>query len=212
GARRYRRPRAGLGGRESRPGTPARGPRGLDPAGRGARTPATTATRSLHVAGAGGTGRRRHRPGHGMQRGFREDAPVARPPGAAAAIGGLDMTHPRDTFDARARDAHRAALDALSPGLRAQLRRRTRLALAGEAAGRDSRVAAPRWGWIAAPAMALALAFALPRPGAEDTAPSAPVAVAPASEMELAAPLEQDPDFYLWLASADAVALAANRR
>src|SRR5690606_12809027 len=208
-ARRRRRPRAGLGGRRSRPGTPARGPRGLDPAGRGARTPAATTARGLHVAGAGGTGCRRHRPGHGLQRGLREDAPVARPPGAAAGTGGLDMTHREDAFDARAREAHRAALHALSPAVRAQLRRRTRLALAGEAAADGAPATAPRWGWIAAPAMALALAFALPWPGAQDTTPSAPVAVAPAPEMELAAPLEQDPDFYLWLASADAVALAA---
>lgn len=123
------------------------------------------------------------------------------------------MTHPHDTFDTRARAAHRASLEALSPAVRAQLRRRTHLALAGEPAGHGTRVAAPRWGWIAAPALALALAlaFALPWPGAEDSAPSAPVAVAPAPEMELAAPLEQDPDFYLWLASADAVALAADR-
>lgn len=121
------------------------------------------------------------------------------------------MTHREDALDARAREAHRAALHALSPAVRAQLRRRTRLALAGEPAGHGTRVAAPRWGWIAAPALALALAFALPWPGAEDSAPSAPVAVAPAPELEVAAPLEQDPDFYLWLASADAVALAADR-
>lgn len=117
-------------------------------------------------------------------------------------------------FDARARDAHRAAADSLSPRVRAQLRQRTRLALGGiGSAVAASRPAAPRWGWVAAPALALALAFALPRPAGDSPGnqPAETMAEAPAQPTELAAPLEQDPDFYLWLASADAVALAADR-
>lgn len=124
------------------------------------------------------------------------------------------MTFEDRAFERHARDAHRAALRSLSPRVRAQLQRRTRLALAGEAPARArDRAATPRWGWIAAPAMALAFAFALPWPGADDpgTAPAATVAAPPASAAELAAPLEHDPDFYLWLATADAVALASDR-
>jgi len=111
----------------------------------------------------------------------------------------------------QARQAHQAALRSLSPHVRAQLQRRTRLALAGQ--GAAGATGSPRRGWIAAPALALLLAFALPWPGARDAEAPRPesVAVDAAPAVELAAPLEHDPDFYLWLASADAVALAGDR-
>lgn len=123
-------------------------------------------------------------------------------------------------FDQRAREAHQAALQSLSPRVRTQLRLRTRQALSGAVPATTP--PAPRWGWIAAPALALALAFALPWPGGRDAADpaSAPIAattpatLAPApagNEVEVAAPLEYDPDFYLWLATADAIALASDR-
>ena len=123
------------------------------------------------------------------------------------------MTFDQHPLDTRARQAHAASLRALSPRVRAQLQRRTRLALAGE--GPANAMQQPRWGWVAAPALALLLAFALPSPGPRDantdTAAPAAVATQAAPVVELAAPLEQDPDFYLWLASADAVALAGDR-
>jgi hypothetical protein len=120
-------------------------------------------------------------------------------------------TTDRRTIEQQARDAHHAALQALSPHVRTQLQRRTRLALSGHASAGAPRAA--RWGWFAAPALALLLAFALPWPGAqhEDAAPSVVLATQAARSVELAAPLEQDPDFYLWLASADAVAMAGDR-
>jgi hypothetical protein len=121
------------------------------------------------------------------------------------------MTFDPHPPDRQARAAHQAALRSLSPHARAQLQRRIRLALAGDRSGSDLRQ--PRWGWIAAPALALAGAFALPWPGgdAPGTTATARVASDAAPAAELAAPLEQDPDFYLWLASADAVALARDR-
>lgn len=120
------------------------------------------------------------------------------------------MTFDPHAFDERAGATHQAALRSLSPHVRAQLQRRTRLALAG---GRPTAAMRLRWGWVAAPALALAVAFALPWPEAHDAGTAAPPTVAggTAPAAELAAPLEQDPDFYLWLASADAVALARDR-
>ena len=129
----------------------------------------------------------------------------------------------RQAFDRRARETHHAALQGLSPRVRAQLRLRTRQAMAGIAPVHAATATArpPRWGWIAAPALALALAFALPWPGSHDTTnpASTPIAAVPAATppattapvVQVAAPLEQDPDFYLWLATADAIALAGDR-
>lgn len=121
------------------------------------------------------------------------------------------MTSHEDMPERQAREAHQAALRSLSPHVRTQLQRRTRLALAGQ--GATDMVGSPRWRWIAAPVLALLLAFALPWPGPRDAdAPApAPIALETPPAVELAAPLEQDPDFYLWLASADAVALAGDR-
>src|SRR5690606_15092398 len=201
-----RRPgRGGLGRRQPGPLAATRWPRGLEPAVGRTGAVAATAAGSLHAARAGGTGRRRHRARHGMQRGLGEDTPVARPPGVATGTGGLDMTPETQAFERRARAAHQAAVQALAPRVRAQLRLRARQATAGGGPDR-----APRWGWIAAPALALALAFALPWPGTRDDPAPAPAPVAAAPAVEVAAPLEQDPDFYLWLASADAIALASD--
>ena len=113
-------------------------------------------------------------------------------------------------LDRRARAAHEAALHALSAQARLQLRRRTRLALDGERPTTERRPS--RWGWIAAPALAIVVAFAVqdPAPQRADQAASAPVAADPAAPPDLAAPLEHDPDFYLWRASADAFALAGD--
>ncbi len=116
---------------------------------------------------------------------------------------------PRDeglaAFERQARAAHARALEALSPRTRAQLHNRLQAALAR---GRP----APRrdWRWIAAPALALALALWLPRPGVEDPGVD-PALVAAAATGALASPvaaLEQDPEFYAWLGSDDASALA----
>ena len=68
------------------------------------------------------------------------------------------------------------------------------------------------WRWAAAPALALALAFWLPRMGTQAPVADDPAQVAAAAAAAAEAPvvpLEQDPEFYAWLASADALALAS---
>jgi hypothetical protein len=113
-------------------------------------------------------------------------------------------------FDAQARAAHARSLDALSPRVHAQLHQRRRAALA--AGNADAAPALHRrhgWAWLGAPALALALAFGAPWRSAHEPAPALPVAASVAASNAAPATLEQDPDFYLWLASADAVALAS---
>jgi len=109
-----------------------------------------------------------------------------------------------DPLAQRARALHEASLDAVSPRVRAQLLLRRQAATAPArtpARGRD-------WRWAAAPALALALAFGLPR-GVETPGSDASLQVAAAAVDSPAMPLEQDPEFYAWLASADALALAS---
>jgi hypothetical protein len=111
-------------------------------------------------------------------------------------------------FDARVRDAHAGALDALTPRVRAQLHQRRRAALSATGAP----VALHHrhgWAWLGAPALALALAFAAPWRTAHDPAPVLPAVASAVAANAAPATLEQDPDFYLWLASSDAVALAS---
>ena len=89
-------------------------------------------------------------------------------------------------FDRRTREVHEQSLQALSPRVRAQQHNRLQAAVsAPRGAGHLH-----RWGLATAAAPAV-------------VATANPVASDPP------ATLEQDPDFYLWLASADAVALAS---
>ena len=114
-----------------------------------------------------------------------------------------------DALAMRARELHGQALAAISPRTRAQLHNRLQ-ALAMDPKRKAGGIG--DWRWVAAPALALALAFGLPWdatqvPAADD---SAQIAAAAAAAMEVpVAALEQDPEFYAWLASADAVALAS---
>ena len=111
----------------------------------------------------------------------------------------------------RARELHQQSLEALSPRTRAQLHNRLRAVLAPEATQARRR----DWRWAAAPALALALAFALPwqdtqlQPPAGGPQVASTAADAAALMQVPVSPLEQDPEFYAWLASADALALAS---
>jgi hypothetical protein len=110
-------------------------------------------------------------------------------------------------FDRRARALHSGALAAISPRVRAQLHNRRRAM-----ATRPSR-APHHWSWAAAAVLALALAFGAPwrsmhEPASDTRVAQVPATAAPAPAT-LDQTLDQDPDFYLWLASADAVALAS---
>ena len=107
-------------------------------------------------------------------------------------------------FDRRARALHAQALAALSPRVRAQLHNRQRAAAAGQPSRQPH-----HWSWAAAAVLALAVAFGAPWRSVHEPANDALVAQPSATVPPAVAPLDQDPDFYLWLASADAVALAS---
>lgn len=125
------------------------------------------------------------------------------------------MTHPIDT---RLRDAWHDAGQAVTPAMRGRLRAARRTALSG-AHRADGAAARPGWGlqWIGMPAAALAavVAVALLVPRGDDvqvtpvvSVQQPAVAVDPIGDpvpvgtdpLEVLA-LEDDPDFYLWLAS-----------
>ena len=108
-------------------------------------------------------------------------------------------------FDRRAREVHEQSLQALSPRVRAQLHNRLQAAVsAPRGAGHVH-----RWGLATAAALALAIGFGLTWTGIDDATAPAVVATTNPVASDPPATLEQDPDFYLWLASADAVALAS---
>lgn len=125
-------------------------------------------------------------------------------------------THPTDRlpmdagadarFDAAIRTRHATALAQLSPQVRAQLAQRRVAALRGERAGaRRHRLRFAVAGFAAL--CALALGVRLYPQGAPSTpaaAPSAQLASTPVGSL----PLDEDPDFYAWLGSADAPRLA----
>ena len=108
-----------------------------------------------------------------------------------------------DAFDARLRNAHAASLEALSPRVQAQLARRRRAALAPP---RSSR-ARTGLGWALGALAACAVAVGMFRPATHEArTPTLAIATpaAPAPDT-----LEDNPDFYLWLASRDADSLAS---
>jgi hypothetical protein len=117
------------------------------------------------------------------------------------------MTTAPDPADLHARQLHVQALANTSPRTLARLRDARR---AATAVGIPSRRASSARPWLAGGALAAVLALAvvvLPRDPA-----SAPVVasgtVAATAPAEPVVPLQEDPGFYLWLASADATALA----
>lgn len=117
----------------------------------------------------------------------------------------MNPTHESD-FDLRARQAHAAALERISPQTLTRLR-----------AARRQSPAPPRraWPWLAATAFSGMLAVMVglqwlpsdpaPAPQADDPAFAAGAADAalPANAL-----LDENPDLYLWLASSDAPPLA----
>ena len=123
---------------------------------------------------------------------------------------GFDSTVPGSAdpgasdLDRRARDAHRASLDRLTPATRARLRA-ARDAASGAAARPGGRL--PAWPLAGAFAAACVVAVALQlRPGLPVPGPAAPLAAAAVADADTTAVLDETPDFYLWLASGDAIA------
>ena len=118
-----------------------------------------------------------------------------------------DMTHhPR--FDGALRTHHAASLRQLSPRVRAQLAQRRNAALRGElrtAASHGMRYAAA--GFAAVCALAIGLQFG-PMTGRQTPAAGTGIAPAPSATTSTATMLDEDPEFYAWLASSDAQLVA----
>ena len=120
----------------------------------------------------------------------------------------MDATH-ADAFDAALREYHAAALAHLSPRVHAQLAQRRKAALRGEGRTRPThRLRFAVAGVAAVCALAVGLRLSFP------TSPT-PTSVPPVSALAQATPtsggsmpLDEDPDFYAWLGSADATRLA----
>lgn len=123
-----------------------------------------------------------------------------------------------DALDAAARRAHAAALEQLSPRVRAQLTLRSRDALSGA----HARPQARWWPGLAAGSVAvLALAVGLrlqdpPDPPPKSARPAVAATATAIDPDETTPPedvpadfetLDENPDFYLWLASDEAGAL-----
>jgi len=131
-------------------------------------------------------------------------------------------THPDHSgsdarFDEAVRRTHAVAVDRLSPRVRAQLAQRRNAALRGEAvapARVGLRYAAA--GFAALCALAIGLQFgSMPAPASLDpgiASTSAPASLDPGIASTSATPdttmLDEDPEFYAWLASADAQQIA----
>ena len=109
-----------------------------------------------------------------------------------------------DAFDTRLREAHAASLAHLSPRVRAQLALRRR----GTASPAPASRARPALGLAFATLAVCALAVGLFRPGAHDAGDPRLARQGPAT-VSAADTLDDNPDFYLWLASRDADALAS---
>jgi hypothetical protein len=117
------------------------------------------------------------------------------------------MTTAPDPADLHARQLHLQALAHTSPSTLARLRHARQAATAANVPSRRASSARP---WLAGGALAAVLALAvvvLPRDPASAPAVAA-ATVATAASGEPVVPLQEDPGFYLWLASADATALA----
>lgn len=123
-------------------------------------------------------------------------------------------THPSDhglmdadaRFDAALRARHAAALAQLSPQVRAQLAQRRGAALRGQQpAPRQQRLRFAMAGFAVLCALALGVRlYPQGTPSPPAAAPSAQLASSTGGSL----PLDEDPDFYAWLGSADAPRLA----
>ena len=113
--------------------------------------------------------------------------------------------HHDDRFDAALRARHQASLDRLSPRASAQLAQRRNAALRGETVRRGNGFRYAAAGFAALGALAIGLQFGMP------TAPTSTATVAgsvAASTTTAATMLDEDPEFYAWLASPDAQLVA----
>jgi len=110
-----------------------------------------------------------------------------------------------DNFDTRARLAHAASLERLSPKAQAQLVQRRRRALAAQ----DAPHARPALRWAVATLAVCAVAIGLLHPGRNPIPSASTLATTTAPAAAPADNIDDNPDFYLWLASSDAHSLAS---
>ena len=109
-------------------------------------------------------------------------------------------------YDAALRTHHAASLDRLSPRVRAQLAQRRNAVLRGEGVRRTHRVRYAAAGFAALCALAIGLRFnTAPTPAPTTNTPAASVAASPTPAATM---LDEDPEFYAWLASSDAQQVA----
>lgn len=114
-----------------------------------------------------------------------------------------DSTHMDDTL----RGHHRASLEQLSPRVRAQLAQRRHAALRGPLPHRRFQLGYAAAGVAAVCALAVGIQVRTPPSQPVSAAASGAAAtVTPASTYSTV--LDQDPDFYAWLASSDAMQVA----
>ena len=108
-------------------------------------------------------------------------------------------------FDEALRSRHRAALVQVSPNVRAQLVQRRHAALRGTSPQRSHRLGFAAAGFAALCALAIGVQFRNPQtPGQVPDRIFANTTPARADSIIL----DQDPDFYAWLASSDAMQVA----
>ena len=110
-------------------------------------------------------------------------------------------------LDAALRGHHQVSLQQLSPKVRAQLARRRHAALRGTSPQRSHRLGYAAAGFAALCALAIGLQFhSPPTPSpAADTMLVGKKAIPARTDSII---LDQDPDFYAWLASPDAMQVA----
>lgn len=110
-------------------------------------------------------------------------------------------------FDAALRGHHAASLQQLSPRVRAQLAQRRHAALRGTPARGRHCFGYAAAGFAALCALAIGLQFR--NPPATGAAPTSVIAAATQNPVRAdSTMLDQDPDFYAWLASSDAMQVA----
>ncbi|MDI1254425.1 hypothetical protein [Thermomonas sp.] len=110
-------------------------------------------------------------------------------------------------FDDALRGHHRASLQQVSPRVLAQLAQRRHSALRGSTPQRSHRLGFAAAGFAALCALAIGVQFRNPpSPGPMPVVATANVTATPSSTDSTM--LDQDPDFYAWLASSDAMQVA----
>lgn len=110
-------------------------------------------------------------------------------------------------FDDAVRGHHRGALERVSPRVRAQLAQRRHAAVRGDTGHRSHRFGFATAGFAALCALAIGVQFRNP-PSPVTTPVTAVASVAATATRSDSTMLDQDPDFYAWLASSDAMQVA----